>query len=127
MLNGFLKLSVTILISGPYSPINVISVMDRMLIIARHICGWTLPIVRMLRFRNQKGIFAIVPGKPEQSELIKRITSSDVSYAMPPSDAHLGALTEYEKKLFEKWIEQGAKYEKHWLYSAQKNTAPFSG
>jgi len=70
--------------------------------------------------QEPKGIFAIVPGKPEQSELIKRITSSDVSYAMPPSDAHLGALTEYEKKLFEKWIEQGAKYEKHWAFTVPK-------
>src|SRR3979490_1475597 len=43
--------------------------------------------------QEPKGLFAIVPGKPEQSELVKRITSSDVSYAMPPSDAHLGSLT----------------------------------
>jgi hypothetical protein len=70
--------------------------------------------------KEPQGLFAIVPGKPDQSELLKRITSSDVSYAMPPADAHLGALSEYEKKLFEKWIKQGAKYEKHWAFTVPK-------
>ncbi|HMH31478.1 MAG TPA: DUF1549 domain-containing protein, partial [Puia sp.] len=73
--------------------------------------------------KESKGLFAIVPGKPEQSELLKRITSPDISYSMPPADAHLGALTEREKKLFEKWIKQGAKYEKHWAFSVPKKTA----
>ena len=63
-----------------------------------------------------KGAHAIVPGKPEESELLKRITSTDVTYMMPPPDGHLGMLTDYEKKLFKKWIEQGAKYEKHWAF-----------
>ena len=66
------------------------------------------------------GAFAIVPGKPEQSELIKRINSPDTGYMMPPADAHLGLLTETEKKLFEKWIRQGAKFEKHWAFTAPK-------
>jgi len=66
------------------------------------------------------GAFAIVPGKPEQSELIKRINSPDTGYMMPPADAHLGLLTETEKKLFEKWIRQGAKFEKHWAFTPPK-------
>jgi hypothetical protein len=70
--------------------------------------------------KETKGAYAIVPGKPSQSELLKRVTSSDVSYQMPPPDGHLGALSDYEKKLFEKWIEQGAKYEKHWAFTAPK-------
>jgi len=74
---------------------------------------------------ESKGLFAIVPGKPEQSELIKRITSSDISYSMPPSDAHLGVLTDHEKQLFEKWIKQGAKYESHWAFTIpKKNPLP---
>ena len=60
----------------------------------------------------------MVPGKPEQSELYKRISSADQTYMMPPPDAHLGMLSEYEKKLIKKWIEQGAKYEKHWAFTA---------
>ena len=68
--------------------------------------------------KETKGAYAIVPFKPGQSELLKRINSSDLTYIMPPPDAHLGLLSESEKKLFEKWIEQGAKYEKHWAFVA---------
>jgi hypothetical protein len=68
--------------------------------------------------KETKGAYAIVPGKPGQSELWKRISSSDITYMMPPPDAHLGMLTDHEKKLFEKWIEQGGKYEKHWAFVA---------
>jgi uncharacterized protein DUF1553/uncharacterized protein DUF1549/cytochrome c len=64
-----------------------------------------------------KGAFAIVPGKPDQSELLKRVGSSDATYRMPPPDAHLGALTDQETRLFEKWIKQGAKYERHWAFT----------
>lgn len=72
-----------------------------------------------------KGAYAIVPGKPDQSELLKRITSSDITFMMPPPDAHLGMLNDYEKKLFRKWIEQGAKYEKHWAFTVPvKATLP---
>lgn len=70
--------------------------------------------------KETKGAYAIVPGKPEESELIKRVTSPDTSYMMPPPDAHLGMLTGREKKLFEKWIKQGAKYEKHWAFVVPK-------
>lgn len=70
--------------------------------------------------KQTKGAFAIVPGKPEASELLKRVTSSDLSFMMPPPDAHLGVLSEYEKKLFEKWIAQGAKYERHWAFTVPK-------
>ncbi len=72
-----------------------------------------------------KGAFAIVPGKPEQSELYKRIISDDTAYVMPLPESHLGALSSYEIKLFKKWIEQGAKYETHWAFiSPQKKSLP---
>jgi hypothetical protein len=64
-----------------------------------------------------KGAFAIVPGDPDASLLLKRVGSLDRTYMMPPPDAHLGAFTEYEQKLFAKWIKQGAKYEKHWAFT----------
>jgi Protein of unknown function (DUF1553)/Protein of unknown function (DUF1549)/Planctomycete cytochrome C len=64
-----------------------------------------------------KGAFAIVPGNPGASMLLKRVGSQDLSYMMPPPDAHLGAFSEYEQKLFTKWIKQGAKYEKHWAFT----------
>src|SRR5258706_2189216 len=67
--------------------------------------------------KETKGAFALVPGKPEESELYKRISSTDTSYMMPDPDSHLGALTEYEIKLFKKWIQQGAHYETHWAFT----------
>lgn len=72
---------------------------------------------------QMKGAFAIVPGKPEESELYKRISSTDSSYMMPDPESHLGALTPYEIKLFRKWIKQGAKYETHWAFVSPKKTA----
>ena len=67
--------------------------------------------------KNTKGAYAIVPGKPEQSELLRRVSSPDPTYQMPPSDSHLGTLTPQEVQLFEKWISQGAHYEKHWAFT----------
>jgi hypothetical protein len=70
--------------------------------------------------RETKGGFAIVPFKPGESELLKRISSTDSTYLMPPPDGHLGMLTPHEVNLFEKWIEQGAKYEPHWAFIPPK-------
>lgn len=66
--------------------------------------------------KETKGAYAIVPGKPEESELIRRISSQDPDYLMPTPDSHLGALNAYEIELFRKWIKQGAKYESHWAF-----------
>ena len=70
-----------------------------------------------------KGAYAIVPGKPEESELYKRIISTDSSYMMPVPESHLGALSQYEVALFERWIKQGAKYEPHWAFQKSLKTA----
>ncbi|HEY6902038.1 MAG TPA: PSD1 and planctomycete cytochrome C domain-containing protein, partial [Puia sp.] len=67
--------------------------------------------------KNTKGAFAIIPGKPDQSELLRRVSSPDPDYQMPPSDSHLGALTPQEVRIFEQWISQGARYEKHWAFT----------
>ena len=64
-----------------------------------------------------KGAFAIVKGKPDQSELFKRISSTDPHYQMPTPESHIGALTPDQIALFKKWIEQGAQYESHWAFT----------
>lgn len=68
--------------------------------------------------RDTKGAFAIVPGKPELSELVNRISSTDSAMVMPTPESHLGSLTSYEIALVKKWIKQGAKYEPHWAFTA---------
>ena len=59
--------------------------------------------------------FAIVKGKAEESFLIKRIFSEDPLFQMPPPESNL-VLTEQEKDILRKWIEQGAEYKKHWAF-----------
>ncbi|MDO8365955.1 MAG: PSD1 and planctomycete cytochrome C domain-containing protein [Saprospiraceae bacterium] len=66
--------------------------------------------------KETKGAFAIVPGEPENSELIKRITSQIPDYQMPTPESHLEPLNEREVKILERWIDQGAVYEKHWAF-----------
>src|SRR3954470_20528989 len=63
------------------------------------------------------GVKAIVPGKPSDSELIKRIMSKDPDEMMPPPDSGK-VLSDVERALLRRWIEQGAKYEKHWAFVA---------
>ena len=61
------------------------------------------------------GKHAIVPGRPGESELIRRITSTDPDERMPPKEAHK-VLAPVEIATLLKWIEQGAKYRQHWAY-----------
>ena len=63
--------------------------------------------------KDQPGIFGIVPNKPGQSAVIDRIFSEDPNLVMPPPASNL-SLTDSEKQLISKWIEQGAEYKKHW-------------
>lgn len=56
---------------------------------------------------------AVVPGNVEASELMARITSDDEDLRMPPAD--IGPpLKPDEVEILRQWIEQGARYEKHW-------------
>ena len=66
---------------------------------------------------------AIVPGDWSASELVRRITSSDPAVYMPPPESNR-SITDYEKAILIKWIEQGAKYEPHWAFIAPKDTDP---
>lgn len=60
---------------------------------------------------------ALVAGKPEFSQAYLRITSKDTALLMPPPSSNL-KLSNHEISLIEKWIKQGAKYEKHWAFVA---------
>ncbi len=62
---------------------------------------------------------AIVPGKPEESDLIERIFSDDEDEIMPPPKAHK-TLTSAQKDLLKNWIAEGAVYEAHWAFVAPR-------
>lgn len=58
---------------------------------------------------------AIVPGKPDASELIRRIAAHDGA-VMPPREAVEKPLSPEQIEIFRKWIAQGAKYRPHWAF-----------
>ena len=58
---------------------------------------------------------AIVKGQPAKSALVQRIHSQDADEVMPPPDS-LKQLKPEEIALLERWIAEGATYEKHWSY-----------
>ncbi|MFH1301346.1 MAG: DUF1553 domain-containing protein [Planctomycetota bacterium] len=58
---------------------------------------------------------AIIPGNAEQSELYRRIISSDESTVMPPPDV-AEKLTAAQAALIKAWIDQGAPYARHWSF-----------
>ncbi len=69
----------------------------------------------------------IVPGHPEQSELIARINSADPELVMPPPDSGR-SMTAEERRLLEQWIALGAPWEEHWAYrKPQRPQVPASG
>jgi hypothetical protein len=68
---------------------------------------------------GKSGEVAIVPGKPEQSEIIKRIFTSDEDDVMPPKSAHKD-LTPAQKELFRRWVAEGAEYQNHWAFTPPK-------
>jgi len=61
------------------------------------------------------GRSAVVPGHPEDSELIARILATEEDEVMPPPKSG-SPLTPEEVKLLKDWIKSGAKYSKHWSY-----------
>ncbi|MEY4483974.1 MAG: hypothetical protein RL693_1426, partial [Verrucomicrobiota bacterium] len=60
---------------------------------------------------------AFVPGKVDESELIKRILTEEADDLMPPAKSNR-KLTPKQKEMLKQWIAEGAKYEKHWTFTA---------
>ncbi|MEX2111687.1 MAG: DUF1553 domain-containing protein [Pirellulales bacterium] len=60
---------------------------------------------------------AIAPGKPDESELIARITSDDPELRMPPATTHK-TVTPEQVEVLKQWIAAGAEYQPHWSFIA---------
>ncbi|MEW4456414.1 PSD1 and planctomycete cytochrome C domain-containing protein [Bremerella sp. JC817] len=58
---------------------------------------------------------ALVPGSATESLLMERILTDDHDLQMPPPHTN-DTLTAEQKKLFQKWIEEGAPYARHWAF-----------
>ncbi|HCC21003.1 MAG TPA: hypothetical protein DEP88_07120 [Verrucomicrobiales bacterium] len=75
-----------------------------------------------LRLDTREGALkkdAIVPGKPEDSEVIYRITTDDEDDLMPPPEHHL-ELSKKDIATLEQWIKEGAEYQQHWSFEKPK-------
>ncbi|MFU8892432.1 MAG: PSD1 and planctomycete cytochrome C domain-containing protein [Luteolibacter sp.] len=66
------------------------------------------------------GIAAIVPGDPENSEVIRRIVADDPMIVMPPPEAHMPAMPREQIEILKRWITEGAEYEPHWAFVTPK-------
>jgi hypothetical protein len=78
-----------------------------------------------LRLDTKEGAFgelrhggrAIVPGKLDESELIRRITSADADEVMPPSGKGK-PLSPAEIEFLKRWVAGGAPWTQHWAFVA---------
>ena len=66
---------------------------------------------------DRGGYRVLTPGKPDQSDLIKRITAEDASERMPPKKSGK-TLSPAEVDLLKRWVAQGAEYKVHWAYAS---------
>src|SRR5688500_506063 len=72
-------------------------------------------------FRVEEGVAVIVPGKPAESELVRRTTSTDPDEVMPPAD-DIRKLSAKEIDTLKRWVEQGATWGMHWAFAAPPKT-----
>ena len=68
---------------------------------------------------DNEGVKAIVPGKLDESEVHLRIRSTDKDEMMPPPKSGK-KLTDRQRAILDRWIEQGAEYQPHWAYIVPK-------
>src|SRR6266478_2341486 len=68
---------------------------------------------------GKSGRPAVVPGKPEASELIARLTTTDEDERMPKK---AGPLRPEQIELLKRWIYEGARWEEHWAYVPPKKS-----
>ena len=70
-----------------------------------------------LRLDTHEGaLSAIVVGKPDESELVRRLVPHDADERMPPPKSNK-QLTAEQVQLLRQWIEQGASWEAHWSFT----------
>jgi mono/diheme cytochrome c family protein len=85
--------------------------------------GLRLDDAKIATSKLDSGAIAIVPSKPTESELFRRITNPDEAERMPP--AKFGKpLSKEEIDTLRKWIDEGAHYAPHWSYVKPTRVVP---
>ncbi|HEX8911086.1 MAG TPA: DUF1553 domain-containing protein [Humisphaera sp.] len=67
-------------------------------------------------FRVKDGVAVVAAGKPDESELVKRVLSNDPDEMMPPNDG-VRKLTAAQKETLKRWVAQGAPWGEHWAFT----------
>ena len=70
----------------------------------------------------ESGSIAVVPGKPDESELVDRIESHDPDLQMPPKKSGK-QLTAAQVAILRRWVEQGRETSTHWAFEAPVKSA----
>ncbi|MGH9834689.1 MAG: DUF1549 domain-containing protein, partial [Blastocatellia bacterium] len=81
--------------------------------------GLRLDIREEATKKTRSGVIPIIPGKPDESEVVRRIFSTEEYEAMPPKEAHK-TLSAKQKEMIKRWVAEGATYEGHWVYQPVK-------
>jgi hypothetical protein len=81
--------------------------------------GLRLDLESIAFSKLESGNRAFSPGSLYKSESAKRIIHDDPDIVMPPPEANL-TLTNREKAIIFKWIEQGAEWKEHWAFLPPK-------
>src|SRR4051794_11554763 len=68
---------------------------------------------------GKSGDPAVTPGKPDDSELVRRVFSNDPDGVMPPASTKV-VLTDAQQQTLRRWVAQGAEYQPHWAFVAPK-------
>ncbi len=83
-----------------------------------------------LRLDTREGIFApgrdepvLVPGKPDDSDLIRRLVSTDPDEVMPPPKAHRRP-SAAQMETLRRWVAGGAHYAEHWAFTPPVRSEP---
>jgi len=71
---------------------------------------------------DRGGTFAIKPGDLASSEVWARVISEDPDVVMPPPETKK-PLSDSQKAILRRWIEQGAPFQKHWAFEAPVSSA----
>lgn len=66
-------------------------------------------------FGTADSLGPVVPGRPNESELIRRILSTDEDDLMPPPESHK-SLTPQQIATLQAWVAEGANYQGHWAF-----------
>ncbi len=78
--------------------------------------------IRLDTLDGQRADQLVIPGRPNDSEIIKRILTTDQDDLMPPPDSNR-KISDKDKQLLRQWIVQGAPFDGHWAFNAPTRPA----